>query len=93
MTKQQRAALEGLLREHIKLQADNLMLKRILSREHETGKAMKDWRAAFGQLQQSEQYLRMMAQGETDIQEALAAADRNEVIAGFLKNPPDGPAN
>jgi hypothetical protein len=93
LTKEQIDGLAKLMREHVKLQADNLMLKKILSREHEQGKAVTDWRVSFTLLQQSPEYLRMIDQGETDIAQVLAEAGRNEVISEFLKNPPDGPAN
>jgi hypothetical protein len=93
MTKEQRDGIARLMREHVKLQADNLILKKILSYEHQTGKPSTDWRRDFTLLQERDPYRRIIEEGERDIAEVLAAIDRNEVISEFLKKPPKGPAN
>lgn len=93
LTKDQRDKLAKLMREHVKLQADNLMLKKILSHEHRNRKAVTDWRVDFSVLQQSDHYLRIIEEGDKDIREVLAEVAGNEAFQKFLKTPPTDPEN
>lgn len=93
MTKKQRDAIAELLREHVKLQADDLVLKSILDRELRSGLISKDWREDFGEQQRSPAYLQRIAEGEREIALALAVIEQDDPISGFPKKPPKPPPN
>lgn len=93
MTKEQRDGIARLMREHLKREADDVVLKELLERERISGEVLADWRAEFTRGQQGAAYHRLIQEGEEWIGEVLAAIDRNEAISGYLKNPPKGPPN
>lgn len=93
MTKQQRGAIAQLMREHVKREADDILLKDLLDRERITGKVLADWREEFTRGQEQAAYQQTLREGEEWIDAVLRAIEANEAIASYLKNPPKGPTN
>jgi hypothetical protein len=75
MVKAHNDAIAQLMREHVKREADDILLKSLLDRERSTGKVLHDWREELTRLQQCARYQEMIQEAETHIAEVLGAIE------------------
>ena len=75
MVKAHKDSIAQLMREHVKREADDILLKSLLDRERSTGKVLHDWREELTRLQQCAPYQEMIQEGETHIAEVLGAIE------------------
>lgn len=93
MTNEQKRSIIKLLREYVKLEADNFALKAILISEQKNRRPTSDWETDLRCLQDSPDYKRTIEANEPLIARIEKAMNENDLIELLAQNPPKGPPN